>query len=95
MIMMKEEDNTRIGIIGTGDISRAFIKNANILNCNVTSVLSRNIQKAKDFANDYHIQNAYDNFEEFIKEINIVYVATPNHTHYQYAREALLKCKHV
>jgi predicted dehydrogenase len=84
----------KIGICGTGDISHAFMKSATELDLQVISVLQRDIEKARSFANRYSIQ-AFDDFDMFIKAVDIVYIGLPNHLHYEYAKKSILARKHV
>ena len=36
-----------------------------------------------------------ENYREFLKEVDAVYVASPHLSHYQYTKDALLEGKHV
>lgn len=57
----------------------------------------RSLEKAQALASQYRMAQATSDFEAILKnpEVDTVYIGTPNHTHYQYAREALLAGKHV
>lgn len=85
-----------IGIIGTGDISKEMIKSAYELNLNVVSVYSRKLETAQNFANIYHVKNAFHTLDEFLDSpIDIIYIGVPNSLHYAYAKSCLEKGKHV
>ena len=47
------------------------------------------------FQQQYRLQESHCVFEEFIKGVDAVYIASPHLTHYDYARRALLAYKHV
>jgi len=39
--------------------------------------------------------NSYDSYEDMLKEVDAVYIATPHVYHFDYTRDALLNSKHV
>lgn len=82
-------------IIGTGWISEEFVKALNRNKENVTYVLSRDENKAKDFADQYKIPHYGKSFHEALKYIDAVYIGTPNSTHAAYAKAAIKHKKHV
>ena len=57
----------------------------------------RSLDKAKEMQAQYHIQEVYTDYETLLgNEIfDTVYVALPNHLHYQYTKAALLQGKNV
>lgn len=61
---------------------------------NLVGVTERNEKKAHK---DYPEINSYDSIDELLDDpkIELVVVNTPNFTHYDYTRQALLKGKHV
>lgn len=95
--MLREESQStyRLGIIGSGRIAHRFIPEAKVVNrVEVTSVMNPSMEEAVFFARQYGLE-AYDNFDDFIKNIDVVYVASPHLTHYDYTKRALLQNKHV
>ena len=85
------------GIIGPGSIATAFahsIKNA--ANSKLISVFGRNIEKAKNFANEFQI-SSHNNLEDFISspDLDAVYIATPHSEHFVFTLEAIKHAKHV
>ena len=50
---------------------------------------------AEEFAKRHSIKNAYSDFDEMLRFVDVVYVATPHPFHAEYARRALLAQKHV
>jgi predicted dehydrogenase len=71
------------GIIGTGFIAGQFASDLKYVpNAKPYAVSSRSMEKAKKFAAQFGIKNYYDSLEEMLaSEVDIVYVATPNHRH--------------
>lgn len=57
----------------------------------VTAVMTRSLDKAKDFATRYNIPDYYDDGAALIAnpEVNAIYIATPPSTHMMYAKMAL------
>ena len=50
----------------------------------VTSLYSRDINRAKSLAEKFGVQNSFDNFDDFLKsDIDAVFVASSNDHHYQ------------
>jgi len=74
----------RWGIIGTGFIAKQFAEGLKYATgAEFLAVSSRNREKAKDFAEKFGAKKFYGSREEMLAdtEIDIVYVATPNHCH--------------
>jgi len=72
------------GIIGTGGIANAFVKDLDYLDGHrASSVLSRSIVTANSFTSDIKGCNGYDDINSFLDSDNIdaVYIATPNTFH--------------
>ncbi|MEO5582188.1 MAG: Gfo/Idh/MocA family oxidoreductase, partial [Saprospiraceae bacterium] len=75
----------RWGIIGLGRIAHKFAKELHETAIGkVTSVASRNINKAAQFADEYDIEFRYGSYEDLARlaEVDAVYVAVPHHLHY-------------
>ncbi len=85
----------RVGIIGNGRIANRFIPEAKFVSgVNVQSVYNPHFESAKLFADKWDI-NAYDNLDKFYDSVDLVYIASPHNTHYEYAKSALEHGKHV
>jgi len=81
------------GIIGAGNISSYFATALNGMeNTKITAVASRNLEKAKEFAEKYSCSKAYGSYEELANdsEIDVVYIGTP-HTEHKGNAELCLK----
>jgi predicted dehydrogenase len=90
-------DKINWAILGPGTIAADFAKAIANVNGSVYAVGSRNIEKAKKFAEDFNVQKFYGNYSEMLgdEKIDIVYISTPHSNHYEYILECLKKNKHV
>ncbi len=95
-MLREEKQNTyRFGIIGSGRIANRFVPETKVVNgAEVVAVLNPDISEAENFSQKYKIE-AFSNFESFIEKVDVVYVASPHLTHYEYVKKALLTNKHV
>ena len=95
--MLREEQQTsyRIGIVGSGRIANRFVPESKVVNgAQVTAVMNPEKKDGELFAK-LHGLKAYSDYDIFLKEVDIVYVASPHLTHYNYVKDALLANKHV
>ncbi len=81
-------------IIGTGWISDEFALEAIRLGHKVTGIVSRDLRRARKFAEKYDSMIGYDSIKE-AEDYDYVYVATPNATHYDIATQLIKLKKHV
>ena len=87
-----------IGIIGTGSIARKFAAAINRVDGVVLyAVSSRSLKNAREFAEEYNAREWYEGTDDFYKReaIDLVYIATPNQSHYINTVEALNNNKAV
>ncbi len=92
----RKQKIVRIGIIGTGRIAPRFLKETSFVSgIEVTEAYNPEKESARDFEEKYQIHVWTDSFDEFLKELDAVYVASPNETHSDYVRKALQAGKHV
>jgi predicted dehydrogenase len=73
-------------IIGPGRIAQKFASDLKLLpNANLYAVGSRNIDRAKNFANEYGFQKSYGSYKEIAEDpdVDIVYIASPHVGHYK------------
>lgn len=88
----------RWGILGTSFISGTM---ADAINNNPDSSLQaiagRRESAVVDFAQKYNVKTTYNNYQQLINDNNldIIYIALPNHLHHKYVQKALLANKHV
>ncbi len=79
-----------MAILGAGNIARQMAIAISGLKEQVCAyaVASRSLEKAEDFAGEWHFQKAYGSYEELAKDpkVDLVYVATPHAMHYDHAK---------
>ena len=87
-----------IGILGLGNIANRVAKGVICSHkaCLYT-VASRDVDNAKNFAKKYGASCYYGNYEEMLndKNVDMVYICTPNAFHYDQIRLCLSHGKHV
>jgi predicted dehydrogenase len=91
-------DEIRLGTIGSGMIVHAILKNVErTKGIRLAAVYSRREETGMELANAFGGAKVYTDIKAFLddKEINTVYVASPNMLHYEQAKQALLAGKHV
>ncbi|MDK2844465.1 MAG: scyllo-inositol 2-dehydrogenase [Enterococcus sp.] len=90
----------KLAILGTGKIVQEFLPMIQqVTDVELVSLLStpRSLDKAKEMQAQYQVQEVYTDYETLLSNatIDTVYVALPNHLHYQYTKAALLQGKNV
>lgn len=96
MIRKEKFPIVRMGIVGTGRIAPRFISESKYVSgIEVDCAYNPEKESAKAFEKEEKISVYTDDFTELLERIDAVYIASPNETHYQYAREALIAGKHV
>lgn len=96
---MKKLDKVVWGVIGVGNVCE--VKSVPAMykaeNSTVKSVMRRNGEKARDFAQRHNIENWTTNAEELFNdpEINIIYISTPPDTHCELTKKAAAAGKAV
>ena len=88
----------KFGIVGTGMIAKMMLPEfARCDKFEVHAVCSRKEETGRALAEAFSIPKVYTELSDMLadEEIEIVYVATPNHMHYQQAKAALQAGKHV
>ncbi|WP_034058638.1 Gfo/Idh/MocA family protein [Lacinutrix jangbogonensis] len=85
-------------VIGLGKIAEKFATDIKqVPNCELYAVASRTLTKANQFADKHNVANAYDSYEELLKndDIDAVYIATPHSLHKENTIDALNSKKAV
>ncbi len=88
----------RWGIIGTGRIAHTFAEAlSGCEGAELYAVASRTVQKAADFAEKFGFLKSYGSYAELAQDenIDVVYIATPMHSHYHDAKLCLAHDKNV
>lgn len=95
--MLREESQAvyKIGIVGSGRIAHRFVPETKVVNgAQVVAVMNPNGKDANKFAKAHGI-DAYVDYDTLLQNVDLVYVASPHLTHYDYVKRALLADKHV
>lgn len=90
----------KLAVLGTGKIVQEFLPMIQqVTDVELVALLStpRSLDKAKEMQAQYQVQEVYTDYETLLGNamIDTVYVALPNHLHYQYTKAALLQGKNV
>lgn len=91
-------EEIRLGTIGSGMIVRAILDNVRMTDSiRLAAVYSRSRETGNALAAAYGADRVYTDLDAFLadREVNFVYIATPNLLHYPQAKQALLAGKHV
>lgn len=95
MLRTKQTPIQRVGIIGTGRIANRFIPEAALVSgVNTQCVYNPHFESAENFAHKWGIDACKD-IEAFYAASDIIYIASPHETHYDYISQALDHGKHV
>ena len=85
-----------MGIVGTGRIAPRFVSEAKYVSgINITCAYNPQRESGKRFQRKYDIECETGEYEDFLNKVDAVYIASPNETHYDYVKRALLAGKHV
>ena len=84
--------------MGAGEIADQFLASfPDNINGEVAAIASRSLLRAQSLATKYNIPTFYGNYNELIHnlDLDIIYIATINHVHYDQAKLCLLADKAV
>lgn len=89
-----------LGIIGSGMIVQDFLNIADLIDgMKLEAILGRekSLEKINHLVNKYNINKTYYDYDELLNDSNIdtVYIAVPNHLHFEFTKKALDHKKHV
>ncbi|MBP2001210.1 putative dehydrogenase [Paenibacillus shirakamiensis] len=89
----------RWGIMGCANIARNSVMPAIADSSNgvIQAVASRNLDKSRGVAEQFHAPQAYGSYEELLQDpdVDAVYIPLPNHLHYEWTIRAAEAGKHV
>lgn len=88
----------KLAVIGTSGITESFLSLVNQNpRCQVEAVYSRQMERAKAFARTHQISGCYCRLDELAADKNIqaVYIASPNSAHYTQVLQLLNAGKHI
>ena len=96
MIRNSADHVLRGGVVGCGRIANRFMVESRFVSGVVFDAVCNPAQKlADEFAAKHSMRTAYADFDSMLKDVDLVYVATPHPFHAEYARRALKEKKHV
>lgn len=96
MLRARNYSIIRLGVIGTGRIARRFVpENKYVSGINVECVYNPHIDSARDFAEQFELNDYTDDLKQLLERTDAVYIASPHETHYGYIKKALEAGKHV
>lgn len=88
----------KVAVIGCGIIARKFAEAANQMEeVEIVGVTDAFLEAAQNYAKEYRVKRIYDTVEEILAldNVDLIYIATPNHTHFCLTKQALLAGKNV
>jgi len=89
---------TRWGILSTARIAEKVIDGARVAeDASIVAVGSRDLTRAREFADQHGIETAYGSYEELLAadDVDAIYVPLPNSLHVEWTIKALQAGKHV
>lgn len=96
MLRVESQEMFKLGIVGSGRIANRFIPEAKVIGgVDVVSVFDPNQESTYAFSLVHKLKAHTDNYTDFLKEVDAVYIASPHLTHYDYMKRALKARKHV
>jgi xylose dehydrogenase (NAD/NADP) len=93
-----DRSRLRFGIIGAANIARAFAAGvSSSKQVRIVGISSRDLTKAKQFADEFHIDKRFGCYEELLAdpEIDAVYLPLPNSMHAEWAIRSARAGKHI
>jgi len=86
----------RMGIVGTGRIAPRFMAEGKYVSgMNILCAYNPEAESGNLFRRKYEIETYSSDYETFLDKVDAIYIAAPNETHYEYARQAITAGKHV
>ena len=92
------QQKLKVGILGAGHIAQKMATTLmGMKEAELYAVAARELSRAEQFANEFHAQKAYGNYEALADDpdIDLIYIATPHSHHFGPARMCLLKGKPI
>ena len=85
------------GFLGASGIANAMANDFALAGLNIRAVAARDLDRAQAFANNHDIETAYSDYNQLVNDptIDIIYVSTLNHVHFEHALLAIRAGKHV
>lgn len=89
--------NYNWAVLGTGGIANAMAETLYLMGKRVYAAANRTYEKAVAYGEKYGIQKIYETCDELFDDpdIDIIYIASPHNSHYEYIIKALEAGKHI
>lgn len=95
-LRLMRHDIVKLGIVGSGRIAARTMDELKFVSgVNTTAVYNPHKESADKFAQTFELDAYNGRYEQFLENVDAVYIATPHGTHYDYTKRALLAGKHV
>jgi len=88
----------RLGVLSTALINHKLLRGADrVTGVDVTAVASRDLVRARVFADEWAIPNSFGSYDELLNsdDVDAVYIPLPNGLHHEWTMRALRAGKHV
>lgn len=86
----------KVALIGSGNIAHVHAKELTNLGFQIEVVVNHNLDKAKQFASQWHIRQASDDENDAFQDgIDVIHICTPPTNHFQLIKKAILNGIHV
>ncbi len=96
MLRARKFNILRLGVIGTGRIAWRFYPEAKYVSgVNVEGVYNPHLDSALEYKEQFGLKFGTDQIDEFLGQVDAVYIASPHETHVSYIRRALECGRHV
>ena len=85
-----------VGIVGTGRMAPRFLaEDKYVSGIHIVCAYNPETESGEEFRRRHEIPVYSADYEAFLENVDAVYIASPNETHYGYAKRALLAGRHV
>lgn len=96
MIRSNQFRIVKMGIVGTGRIAARFMAEEKYVSgMNTVSAFNIETDSGEAFQKKYGVKTYSEDYGKFLDGVDAVYIASPNETHYEYAKKAIVAGKHV
>ncbi len=96
MLRNESQEVVKVGVIGAGRIAKRFVTESHFVSgVRIEGVYDIDYIKAVNFIEEYNIPKVYAELDVFLKDVDVLYVATPHLSHFEYIKLGLLEGKHV
>lgn len=86
----------KLGIVGTGMIVQDLMQIRSMLKIEKLAICGRNVETTQQLAKTHQLDECFFDYATMLKaDLDTVYIALPNHLHFEFAKQALEANKHV